>query len=549
MTTFIFTDPSGKEHEVTGPDGATKEQAFQVLQSKLQSGSAPTPTPAGGGATTGSWGEPAGPTLAQSASRQGKLLVRALASAVASPVTLAGDAANKFVNGASQLMGYDPQLRMPSQMFQSALTAAGLPKPETGIEKFTQGVGESAPAFALPAGLAHQAVGNAFLGAAQAPQGSEASGAGVGAAFGAGGQVLARTLSGLVKPTRQAQVLLDQGVGLTPGQAAGTGSWIKRFEDAVTSLPAASHVIKNAQARAIEESNVAAAQVVTNMVAKDVRLGKPPREAIEKARETIGEAYDFGLSGMSAPGKQVVDSLSPVVESLPEMFPMAPMRDLRQVKNFVEVRVRQMIENSEGGVLTGAMLKLLDSELGQQARNFQKSSLASDRTVAPAWLEIQSGVRQAMELGQPDANKLKTLQQANAAYRQLLALEGALLPGAETFTPRRLAAQLDKREIKTGALRDVSKAMTATLPNTVPNSGTPERLLMSALPSTLMGGGYAAQEFGFPTLGAGAMTAGALGSRAGARMLTGATRPQRFLSPYEAQMAATLAALRGGYSE
>jgi hypothetical protein len=36
MPTFVFTDPSGKEHEVTGPEGATQEQAFSILQQQLK---------------------------------------------------------------------------------------------------------------------------------------------------------------------------------------------------------------------------------------------------------------------------------------------------------------------------------------------------------------------------------------------------------------------------------------------------------------------------------------------------------------------------------
>lgn len=37
MPTFVFTSPDGKEHEVTGPEGATEDQAFQMLQSRLPS--------------------------------------------------------------------------------------------------------------------------------------------------------------------------------------------------------------------------------------------------------------------------------------------------------------------------------------------------------------------------------------------------------------------------------------------------------------------------------------------------------------------------------
>ena len=48
MPTFKFTDPQGREHIVEGPEGATEEQAFQILQQRLgneQQSPAPTSQP------------------------------------------------------------------------------------------------------------------------------------------------------------------------------------------------------------------------------------------------------------------------------------------------------------------------------------------------------------------------------------------------------------------------------------------------------------------------------------------------------------------------
>src|SRR5690349_3483845 len=35
MPTFTFTSPEGKQYTVNGPEGATKEQAFAILQQQL----------------------------------------------------------------------------------------------------------------------------------------------------------------------------------------------------------------------------------------------------------------------------------------------------------------------------------------------------------------------------------------------------------------------------------------------------------------------------------------------------------------------------------
>lgn len=46
MPSFEFTSPEGKKYKVDGPAGATKEQAFQILQQQLGAASASAPTPA-----------------------------------------------------------------------------------------------------------------------------------------------------------------------------------------------------------------------------------------------------------------------------------------------------------------------------------------------------------------------------------------------------------------------------------------------------------------------------------------------------------------------
>ena len=41
MATFQFTSPEGKKYSVQGPDGATQEQAFQILQSQMAESAKP----------------------------------------------------------------------------------------------------------------------------------------------------------------------------------------------------------------------------------------------------------------------------------------------------------------------------------------------------------------------------------------------------------------------------------------------------------------------------------------------------------------------------
>ena len=145
--------------------------------------------------------------------RQAKLFTRSLASAAASPVNLVGDATNKFINGAGQLMGYNPQLPSVTDWHQQQMTQAGLPQPTTGIERFTQGMSESAPAFALPVGVVPQMAGNAVIGATQAKPGQEGTGAAVGTVAGALGPVLGQTMR-----------LLGKGAANVLGTTTGAGA-------------------------------------------------------------------------------------------------------------------------------------------------------------------------------------------------------------------------------------------------------------------------------------------------------------------------------------
>ena len=45
MPTFTFKSPDGKSYDVAGPQGATKEQAFQILQQRLKGPQAAVPEP------------------------------------------------------------------------------------------------------------------------------------------------------------------------------------------------------------------------------------------------------------------------------------------------------------------------------------------------------------------------------------------------------------------------------------------------------------------------------------------------------------------------
>ena len=157
--------------------------------------------------------------------------------------------------------------------------------------------------------VAAEAGAMAGYGALTADEGQGTQGAAAGALGTVGGHALGRAAKGLVTPTPAARELQARGVTLTPGQAAGPGTFTNRVEQWAASNPMSSVPIRNAQREAIEEANVAAAESVARMVDSKVRLGLPPREAVEQTRDLISKTYDDALTGVTAPTEAVYSRL------------------------------------------------------------------------------------------------------------------------------------------------------------------------------------------------------------------------------------------------
>lgn len=445
----------------------------------------------------------------------------------------------RLVKSIAQMAGQDQRLpevvNKSAQVADTGFGTAGRIVGDVAATAFpVSKVGQMSQGFSLPTRLGIAAGENAAYNAALSPD-QQQEAALYGAALGPLGHLAGSAASGIVRPTPEARVLMDKGVVLTPGQASGTGSFTKKAEEYLGTLPIASHFIKGAQNRAVEDANVAAVQTVRNMVGEGTRLGRPPREAIEQTREAISKTYDEALAGMKVPGFVPEAALGKVYLNLAKDFPMLEKSQVDQMGRFVNGRLSQMIENAKVSTgkaeLTGEMLKQLDSEIGGFIRSFRASPNTADKLAAPAWSELQQGLREVMADAHPFPAQKDRLKAANAAYRELLTLEKAMLPGNDVFTPRRLKMTIERmnnNKMPDTELGKVSQAMSATLPNQVPSSGTAERLLISGtIPAILGLGGAGAQGMGYGELGAGMMAAGALGSRKGAQFLTGSMPGQQ----------------------
>lgn len=74
MPSFTFTSPQGKSYTVSGPDGATKEQAFQILQQQIGNPSAVTGSTPANAPAEKSWGDVATQAITNAPSSVGHLV-------------------------------------------------------------------------------------------------------------------------------------------------------------------------------------------------------------------------------------------------------------------------------------------------------------------------------------------------------------------------------------------------------------------------------------------------------------------------------------------
>lgn len=127
MPTYVVTSPDGKEFEITAPEGATQEQVLAYAQQNFKAA------------------EPAQRSLGSAILRQVGLTGRAAVTGALSLPALAADPLANLVNMAAGKTVMTP----PSQGIQNLMTAAGVPAPETGLERAVQ-TGASAMAGIAP---------------------------------------------------------------------------------------------------------------------------------------------------------------------------------------------------------------------------------------------------------------------------------------------------------------------------------------------------------------------------------------------------------------
>jgi hypothetical protein len=462
MPSFEFTSPEGKTYQVEGPEGATKEQAFSILQQHQGISQK-------NGADNG---EPKSPSL--------------LSQAMKPIRDIPTDIGQEFGAGSKQI----------SQTYQRSMEALakGESKPagtalnylSGGLQELFSPITGTATAIVgdpLRKNLPDNAAGKIAANTAE----DLAAMAGPGAVARSAGSI-AKMMPGL---NSSVQKLLDAGIQLTPGQIAQ--SMFKQAEDSLAKVPVLGSFMAAGQRRSILDFNKAiinqSLTPIGEKLPEDLRAG---RKAIAYAENKIGSAYDKLLPKLNFQAdaqlsQDVTDIAKTNQRRLSESHQKQFSASLMYALDHMDPQTASM---------DGQSFKQVESELSALARANFRSQDPKDHQFAQAINELNSAFRENLERGNPKyAGDLKNL---NTAWATFARAQGASIrrPKAEgIFSPADLLQDIKSSTSKgvfargDGMLQDLAEAGNSVLPSTVPSSGT----VMSGIWGALAGSGLGAE--------------------------------------------------------
>lgn len=377
---------------------------------------------------------------------------------------------------------------------------------DTAAHPWATGIGNFLGGMALPGGAAAKLVkpANALRGAAVAgalggalsPGGGDenfwankalqtGAGAGAGLVAGAAGNALSKAIA----PTLRATVnkLMNEGVELTAGQMAGGAA--KRAEDAMASIPILGSTIRKAQRRSVETFNRAA----INRSLDDIGVKLPQgtsagHDAVGFAQDEFGKAYDQVIPRMRASvDTDFRTDLNDIVakaqrENLPQQY----------IDQLQHVITRDVIEpfRAGTGTIDGKSAQKIGTKLDELINPLKRGGVY-EQQLGGYLREADKAIDDMMARQNPLLQAAKN--RIDAGYAKFKTVQNAATSlGAKdgVFTPFQLSRAIktrdrskDKAAFARGdaMMQDLATAARDVLPQTVPDSGTPERALLMGM--------------------------------------------------------------------
>lgn len=276
--------------------------------------------------------------------------------------------------------------------------------------------------------------------------------------------------------------LLKEDIRLTPGQIAGGA--LQRLEEGATSIPLAGDVIKGAQRRGLEDFNRSVVNRALAPIGESVAKDEPVGYAmVDKAHQMLSQNYDDLLSKLK-PLKvdpQFDNEMSNLLQMSTSLHP-------DYAKKFEGIMQNDVFRKfTPAQTMSSTTMKDIDSELGKKVRKLGRSDNGDDQEIADALKEAQRIIRSAVERQNPEYGG--ELRKANMGWAELMRVENAAgRQGAKggIFTPNQYESAVNQMGGKSARARgkafgqDYATAAESVLAKTVPDSGTPFRMMAGA---------------------------------------------------------------------
>ena len=326
-------------------------------------------------------------------------------------------------------------------------------------------------------------------------EGERLKGGGIGAAIGGPlGFAIPAAIGGvqrMIAPksnvSNAANMLIKEGVSLTPGQRLG--GFTQTTEDALTSFPVLGEFIKGAKIRGIEDFN----RVVINKALAPIgeKLSdKVPvgREAVAEMLEKASNAYKKLLPNLRFNmDTQFRSQLNEVIDNAQFLSDAT----LKKFNKIVEKNLVSKLDNKMG--MSGESFKTAESTLGKLATTLSKSTDEDAVQLTGAVKQLQTLMRESLERTNP--SQAAQLKNANKTYRMISIVEDASAKAPGQFNGVFNPSQFDravkgaktmgkpKRQYVKGqaTMQELSDPAVQRLSPTIPDSGTPLRGMTAAI--------------------------------------------------------------------
>lgn len=396
-----------------------------------------------------------------------------------------------------------------------------------------RGAVEGASQGALSAGPDNRLSGAAFGGVA-------------GAALPAAGMGIRKIATG-IRRTPEAQLLLNRGVPLTPGQMNPKGM-INSLEENLQSLPIVGPVIRNAREGAEAGFNKAAIQegAVAPIAASAETVGQQLDDAFQgfSGAYATGKGFPVGPKIMSAtedvPLVKIFDRLAKKPRS--GLVPADRQNEVAVLKN----QLNEVIQSARhrGGMMSDDLLTF--RSMIREAKRSIPNGGQRESALRELYKEAEAAVTDALESQLP-ADAMQSVAATDAKYAVYKTVEKAVAKARDRpqgFTGTMLS-QAVKESTPTGvyarggggSLRDLSQAASGTFEVRAPSTGARLGTLGALVLAPTLGLPVGAGILG----GAATQTGRALaaGQTSGQQFLQGLlAKPQSALTPWERQLIA-----------